>query len=90
MSNRRHKTPKCDSNPIELMSNKSGGPKSTKAALNYKKGLFREFRASKDITKYSAKLNYKEIDRKMGSFTKSATGVYIGELEERATAIKIK
>ena len=34
--------------------------------LGYKKGLLREFVASRDLTKYSATLNYKETDRKIG------------------------
>jgi hypothetical protein len=55
--------------------------------LGYKKGLLREFVASRDLTKYSATLNYKETDRKIGQFTKSATGARITELEERAKLI---
>jgi hypothetical protein len=46
--------------------------------------------ASRDLTKYSSTLNYKETDRKIGQFTKSATGARLGDLEERAKMIQRK
>jgi hypothetical protein len=58
--------------------------------LDYKKGLMRSFKVSRDLHKYSATLNYKDTERKIGRFTKSATGHKIGHLVERAKFIQKK
>ena len=50
----------------------------------------REFRVSRDINKYSATLNYKDTERKLEGFTKSATGKKIEHLAERAKFIQRK
>ena len=50
----------------------------------------REFKVSRDLHKYSATLNYKDTDRKLNGFTKSAKGKKIEQLVERAQFIKEK
>ena len=60
----------------------------TKNSLAYKKGLLREFKVGRDLSKYSQTLNYKDTERKLARFTKSAKGQQIAQLVDRAKFIQ--
>ena len=54
---------------------------------NYKKILNRKFKISRDLTKYTKKLDYKQSERKLLMFSKSAKGKHLTNMRQRAELV---
>ena len=54
---------------------------------NYKKILNRKFKISRDLHKYSKELDYRQSDRKLQLFSKTAKGRNLTQMRKRADVI---
>ena len=57
---------------------------------NYKKILNRKFKISRDLSKYTKDLDYKQSERKLKMFSKTAKGKNLNEMRKRAEFIHAK